>query len=349
MGLEVRTARSPEEVDAAYELAARVFGPDYFTASATKRRLRAVDPVRGLDEVVLVLSDGEVVGFVRLVARAVWLGGDVLPVGGVTSVCVHPRVQGQGYGRLVMEEALAVSRARGDALSIAFARRAVDGFYPRLGYFGLGCHPELTVLAPARGEAALAVTPGFDVAEIGAYDAAYRATYGGLPFAFARDAAWWPSFAQRLEGRIPPDGFRTVRAHGRAAGYFVVQGQRVIEAAAVDGDGATLEAALAAVPGGGELALALPPAHPALVPWRRRNHTERVRCAWDGGHVARVLDGARFGAALARATGGDDAGAAAADVHDHAAARRLLERVAGVAERPRPLAPLPAWSAVDEF
>lgn len=128
MGLDVRAATSAAEVDAAYELAARVFGPDYFTAAATKVRLRAVDPVRALDEVVLVVSDGEVVGFVRLVARSVWLGGEALPVGGVTSVCVHPRVQGQGYGRLVMEEALAISRARGDVLSIAFARRAVDGF-----------------------------------------------------------------------------------------------------------------------------------------------------------------------------------------------------------------------------
>ena len=348
MGLEVRAATSAAEVDAAYELAARVFGPDYFTASATKVRLRAVDPVQSFDEVVLVLSDGDVVGFVRLVGRAVWLGGEALPVGGVTSVCVHPRVQGQGYGRLVMEEAIAVSRARGDVLSIAFARRAVDGFYPRLGYLGLGCHPELTVPALAVGARSDCGTRGFDAGAIAAYAAAYRATYGSLPFAFARDAAWWTLFARRLEGRISPDGFRTVRAHGRVVGYFVAQGTRVIEAAAVAGAASALESALPPEMDG-DLVLALPPAHPALVPWRRRNHTERVRYAWDGGHVVRVLDGRRFGAALARATGMDDAGAGAADLHDHIAARRVLERVAGVAEGPRRLAALPAWSAVDEF
>jgi hypothetical protein len=236
-------------------------------------------------------------------------------------------------------------------LSIAFARRAVDGFYPRLGYLGLGCHPELVVpaVALAGGARPAGVTQGFEAGEIDAYDAAYRATYGALPFAFARDAAWWALFPLRLEGRVSPDGFRTVRAGGRVVGYFVAQGSRVIEAAAVDGGAAALEAALPTARAESDLVLALPPAHPFLPPWRRRNHTERVRYAWDGGHVARVLDGRRLAPGLARATGGDDAGAAAANLHDHAAARRVLERVAGVADGPRRLAALPAWSPVDEF
>jgi GNAT superfamily N-acetyltransferase len=351
MGLDVRPAATLAEVDAAYELAARVFGPDYFTAAATKVRLRALDPVRRPDEAIVVLSDGEVVGFVRLVARAVWLGGDALVVGGVTSVCVHPRLQKLGYGRLVMEEALAVSRARGDVLSIAFARRAVDGFYPRLGYLGIGCHPELTVPVTARTGAraiAITITSGLDPEASAAYQTAYRATYGTLPLAFAREAVWWPSFARRMQDRLPPVDFRTVRSQGAVVGYFVVQGSRVIEAAATESAADALESALATA-GPGDLTLALPPAHPALAPWRRRNHTERIRYAWDGGHVARVLDARRFAAALADATRGDDAGAAAADARDHTAARAILERVAGVAGSGRPMIALPAWSVVDEF
>jgi GNAT superfamily N-acetyltransferase len=339
-----------DEVDAAYELAARVFGPNYFAASATKVRLRAVDPVRHPDEAIVVMSDGDVVGFVRLVSRAVWLGGESLTVGGVTSVCVHPRVQKLGYGRLVMEEALAVSRARGDVLSIAFARRAVDGFYPRLGYVGIGCHPELLVPAASPGGDGTApeVTRGFDAGEAAGYAAAYRATYGSVPLAFARDATWWAIFPRRMEGRVALDDFHTVRAGGRAIGYFIAPGGRVIEAACLDGAESVLERALASVSAGRDLVLALAPAHPALSPWRRRNHTERVRYAWDGGHVVRVLNGDRFAGALRVAAGGDDAGARGGDLRDHEGARAVLERVAGVAGARR-LIPLPAWSPVDEF
>ena len=337
------------EVDAAYELAARVFGPDYFTSRAHKVRLRDVDPVRRPDEAVVVVRDGEIVGFVRLVERAVWLGDATLAAGGVTSVCVHPDVQGLGYGRLVMEEAIALSRRRGDVLSIAFARRAVDGFYPRLGYLGLGCHPELTLAAVPSGLPAAEMAPGFDTAASASYAAAYRASYRALPFAFARDDGWWGCFSRRLEGRLAADGFVNVIAGGRPVGYFVTDGGRIVEAAALrDREGDVL-GAIVRHAGGRPVVLALTPAHWAMRAGRTVNHTVKIRYAWDGGHVVRPLAAAPLCDALRGVGVALPAHAGPDDLLDHATARALLEDVAGLHGAPPRLPALPAWSMVDEF
>jgi hypothetical protein len=296
------------------------------------------------------VSEGDVVGFVRLVQRAVWVGDATLRVGGVTSVCVHPDLHGLGYGRLVMEEAIAVSRRRGDALSVAFARRAVDGFYPRLGYLGLGCHPELTLGAVPRGLPAADAAPGFDPASIPRYAAAYCASYRRLPFAFARTEAWWSCFPRRLEGRLPADGFVTVLVRGTPVGYFVRDGARIVEAAARHDHEAAVLGAIVRHAGDRPVVLALTPAHWAVRAVRGVNHVSRIRYAWDGGHVVRPLAAAALRAALLSAgieevpgVGPDD------ELLDHAAARTLVERVAG-ADGGAPLLPaLPAWSMVDEF
>ena len=230
MGIEIRAAESDREVDAAYELAARVFGPDYFTARDMKTRIRLLEPVRRFSDVIVAASGGEVVGFVRIVDRAVRLGGKTLTVGGITSVCLRPDFRGQGYGRAIMEEALEASKGRGDALSIAFARRAVDGFYPRLGYLGLGCHPEL-VAAIAPGAFPLArevrIEPGLEAGRLDLYAAAYVDSYDRLALSFDRDGDWWTKVELRLASRIAQNGFVTVLVGARPAGYFVSHGGQI--------------------------------------------------------------------------------------------------------------------------
>lgn len=361
MGIEIRGARDEREVDEAYELASRVFGPDYFTSREVNLRNRRLEPLAALRDAVLALSGGEVVGLVRIVDREAWLGGASLKVGGITAVCIRPDFQGQGSGRAIMEAALERSRQRGDALSIAFARRAVDGFYPRLGYVGLGCHPEMLVTlgrgADASGGAG-ALKPGFDAQLLDTYAEAYRDSYRDLVLSFRRDAAWWAQLSLRLSRRVDREGFVSVEEGGRPVGYLIAHDGRVIEAASLLGSRRAVRAGILAFAAarGGDLTLALPLGHWAVHALRSMNHTLKVRYAWDGGHVVRVLDRAAFCAALAGLLGAAERQLllelARLDVDHHDEAHALLMRLVGAWAAPGrvPVLPaLPTWTLLDEF
>jgi predicted N-acetyltransferase YhbS len=350
VSIDVRPAAAAEVPDA-YELAARVFGPNYFEARAHNARLLSLDPVREPRDVIVAKRDGDVVALVRILDRAVHLGTSVLKVGGITSVAVRPDCQGQGLGRAVMEAALARSRERGDVLSIAFARRAVDGFYWRLGYVGLGCHPRIVVQRPATGGRVhpLTVVKGLDPAHLPAVREAYERTYKMLPLAFHRDSAQWSAIADRLSWTPAADW--TLVADGRSiVGYYIENAGVVSEAAFVQPSGAVRDALLEHAGAGTELTLALHPAHPVAALFRGSNHTATIRHAWDGGHVVRVLDAASFAAPLHGAGHDVRDRWRNLDMASHGDARTVGMEAAGMAAGSLPLVyPPPAWSRADEF
>ena len=350
MTVQYRPAESDREVRAGYDLAARVFGPNYVESKAHKDRLLALEPPIDVRDVVVGCDGGEVVAIVRIVNRAIRLGASTLKAGGITAVAVDPGRRGQGIGRAVMEAAIARSRQRGDTLSIAFARRAVDGFYWRLGYVGVGCHPRITVRVGAVPQSgSVSIEDGLSAAAVQMCRGFYAASYGELPLSFVRDDTAWALIAQRLSWP-PAARLVMVKDSGNPAGYYIVSEGIVIEAA---GDPAPLKAALLqyeATPGG-ELVLNLLPEHPVARLFRGQNHTTSVRYAWDGGHVVRVLDAQAFAQGLhEHARQWSPPEWRRLDLEDHADARRMLCDAAGITVgTPGSLSPLPAWTRVDEF
>ena len=351
----VRSAADEREVDEAYELAARTFGPDYFVASANKVRIRELEPLHDLRDLIVAVCDGAVVGMVRIVDRRVRLKTRALKVGGVTSVCVHPKFQQRGYGRTLMEIAIRRMRQRGDACSIAFTRRAVDGFYPKLGYVGLGCHPEMTVTFPLAGaleERSIDASrlPKPDSRQSEAYAEAYENSYGSLPMSFERSEAWWEKLLLRMSPEIPSEQFTAVTVGRRVVGYFIARQRQIIEAASLPDDQETVACEVIAhvARQGNNHAFLLPLNHWLLHRLRRYNHTLSVRYSWDGGHMVRALDHQ-----LAEAIGGKATERAGAlDVADHSQACAWALRVMGVvpSESGSISVPmLPTWTRMDEF
>lgn len=334
--VDVRPAQDPGEIEAAYELAARVFGPNYFESADLKRRVRLLEPLRSMHDVIVAVDDDEVVGLVRILDREMEGAEGPLPVGGVTSVCVHPRVRGTGIGVAIMESALERSRDRGDVCSVLFARRALDGWYPRLGYVGVGAHPHLRLQTPS------AVRPEVGPmrqTRVGVYAGAYRASYGPLNLSFRRGRDWWALLAQQLE--LKPDlRFEEVTRKTDALGYLVRRGDTVIEAAAVPGGEHAVGGAAFACG-----ALSLPVHHWLLRAARAMDHELTIRYSWDGGHMMRILDPERFVTALQVSRDQVPTG----DVRAHDRAREFLLTVAGASGREPLWRDPPAWSLVDEF
>ncbi len=374
--MEVRGAKNPREVDEAYELVAKIFGPNYFEAKEVKAEVRALEPLQNLADAVLVVDGEDVVGFVRLLDRQFYSPAGLVKAGGITSVCIHPDLRGQGWGRRVMEAALQRSWQRGDAFSILFARRAVDGWYPKLGYVGIGCHLELRLERPFGIDSLLSSFAG--TTQIGAieayrdiYTAAYADSYQGLILSFYRDAEWWQNLKQRLARRINPEDFINVLVRDKPIGYFILKQGRVIEAASPGQHRADFITGLTqffTIFDSEKLTLALPSGHWCIEFLRRMNHTLSVRYSWDGGHMIRILNKSVFKDIVLGSVGSEsyqivDELFEYYNISEHESARRLLLTIIGVltpaqgkqaSKNPVVLGTsllpmLPTWSIVDEL
>ncbi len=363
--LEIRSARSEREADDGYELASRTFGPDYFTASEAQSLARRLDPIEDLRDVVVAVQGSEVVGFVRILDREVWLGETSLKVGGIASVTLRPDFRGHDYGRAIVEAALDRLYEKKDVLSVVFARRAVDGFYSRFGFVGVGIHPEMVVTITMDGDTPredLKVTRGFDERMLKWYSLAYDESYQGLVLSFRRSRSWWEKASLLVASRTGVEQFVTVMDRDQPVGYFVVYQGKIIEVASRADARRHMILALRALATekGNELHVALPLGHWALQVFRGMNHTLKVRMSWDGGHMLRVLAPNVLFAAL-RAHGAAD-GLGQFDADDHQMARTVILHLAGVSgvspvggttvagPGEWPLLPqLPSWSFIDEF
>ena len=300
--MEIRKARNLKEVDEAYELASKIFGPNYFDAKAVKKHARLLEPLRSLGDAIVAVSGQEIIGFLRILDRQFYSPVGILKAGGITSVCVHPEFQSQGLGSKMMDAALRRSRKRGDDFSILFARRAADGWYSKFGYVGIGCHFELQIEKPfVKNEHLAKFTVSFHrgifEAYIDTYADAYMNTYGDLFLSVVRCANWWQTLEKRLWRRVENEDFINVLVDGSIIGYFVQNGGRVIEAACVCGHRADFIAALIQFhieTFAEKFVLALPSRHWCVEYLKRFNHTLQIRFSWDGGHMIRIIKDSAF-------------------------------------------------------
>ena len=373
--MEVRGAKDLREVDKAYELAARIFGPNYFEAKETHAHVRALEPLRSLEDAVVLVSGGEVVGFVRILDRRYYSPAGTVQAGGITGVCVHPGLRGQGWGLKVMDAAIRRSQRRGDAFSVLFARRAVDGWYPRLGYVGIGCHVEMRVEAPSGigGPSELngSLQTGIIDSYINIYADSYADSYMDMVLSVCRDSEWWQTLDARLARRVDAKDFVNVMVGEEPIGYFMLRAGKVIEAASLRQHRAELLAGLRQYCTSNHnerLVLALPTGHWCVEALRSMNHTLSVRYSWDGGHMVRILDKDAFKKMVMQYAENGSCESLGTlfeqyDMSDHESARQLLLAIVGASQAVRcsrdagnpvipgaPLLPmLPTWSIVDEL
>jgi len=368
--MEARGANSLDEVDRAYELAAKIYGPNYFDARFNFARARLLEPLRNLEDAVVIVDNHQILGFVRILDRELHSTAGVIKAGGITSVCVHPDLQGQGWGLQVMEAALDRSRQRGDVFSILFARRAVDGWYPKLGYVGLGCHVEMRLEHPLSLESLPLFSgvskPGVEQADIDIYARAYSDSYRDIFLSFHRDRDWWANLEPRLSHQVNDAHFVTLIEEDTLIGYFIASENRVIEAAALPEYRSKFMAGFLGYfqsSGDNGPVLTLPLGHWCTRAFRALNHSLSVRQSWDGGHMIRILDASSFKDIVGYIASPEHCPAIYElfqrwDVSRHEDARHLLLALAGAPPRDDTLAlkpatrlipNLPSWSAVDEL
>lgn len=95
------------------------------------------------NELQIAQKNGLIVAHAFLFALKAWFGGAPVGLGAIASVGVAPEARGQKIGSALLNHLHALSRERGDALTMLYAFR--QGFYDRHGYGVVSPSRRLTV------------------------------------------------------------------------------------------------------------------------------------------------------------------------------------------------------------
>lgn len=173
----------------------------------------------GRDQLRVVCDRGEVQAGLAFYIMGQWFGGNCLPTAGVALVCAAPHRRGQGVTRRLLTEVLAELRASGFALATLFA--STQAPYRNVGFEQAGVRQihECQLMAPAKPNAILTLTPVDPLEPLYFADLAERrarASNGNL----RRSAGLWQRLFDPRDNPTPMRGYLVGDAD-KPVGYIV--------------------------------------------------------------------------------------------------------------------------------
>lgn len=244
--LTIRPASPDDDLEAEFDLRHRAFGPairDRDTMLAEQRAFVAGGSLIG------AWDGNALVGSARIHDMRQWWGGLALPMGGIGGVKVAPEARGQGVGRALMTEVLALLSRRGYALSVLYP--ATSHIYRSLGWELAGANYRATI--PGRslasllaadphlgGQSAAGRPPGPALRRSGPQDADEVIAVLGAVHAAARHCGPCTRDAQTVQrwisrpdvfGYLAPDGFLGYGWHGHGSEEMIVHTVQAASAA----------------------------------------------------------------------------------------------------------------------
>lgn len=223
-------ARSDSERKAALELAAASFSqPDAPLEETIHRKANFLHQHPGFGETsVIVVCDKSdaVVGSAFLINSEMPAGKRLLNSVFISSVSVAEKSRGQGLSVLLMESAIRAATERGADIAIVIARRAVDGYYTRFGFWGVSQYSkvmlELATLPSDKNPVQSVLLKPITRQDLGLCATLYAANYNNLFGHCLRKPEMW----EYVLNKLPYMGLRFDLAliDGELAGYVVHDG-----------------------------------------------------------------------------------------------------------------------------
>lgn len=136
-------SRNTYESDQALDLATRAFPNAHCTS--TRRELLCQHP--GFSEsssIVVSNSNGVVLASLFLIDCILRLNGNLVQGVFLSSVSVHPSHRGFGLSSLLINSSLRIARNRSKQIALVIARKAVDNYYTKFGFWGFSHYSTLT-------------------------------------------------------------------------------------------------------------------------------------------------------------------------------------------------------------
>ena len=239
-------------------------------------------------------SQGALIGLVRIVDRQLLIGGALLNVGGISSVSVLPEWRKKCVCSLLMKKAHALMKERGKDIAVLYGRRAMDGFYTRYGYYGIGQYIDLEANVPQSRRGKLKCVSFKGTKEQAQFVMRfYKKEYLFLTGSIVRTPKIWQYlFAQMRESSGKLKLFLFFEGKN-PAGYCLVREDKIIELSLLEKHYADFLGFLKLLK---IAAFSIHPQHPFFRYCRFRISTTilKERFALNGGYMARLINTESF-------------------------------------------------------
>ena len=128
-------SRNHHETDQALDLASHAFPNPHCTT--TRREILCQHPgFSDSSPIVVSTSNGDVLASLFLIDCTLRLNGNLVPSVFLSSVSVHASHRGLGLSSLLINSSLRIARNRSKQIALVVARRAVDNYYTKFGFWG---------------------------------------------------------------------------------------------------------------------------------------------------------------------------------------------------------------------
>jgi len=230
-------ARNISDVDRALLLAAETFRPDckHDDAYAIKRALISRGGSVHPENVVVLINDhDEVVATSFLIDRIFFRGQSKLKGIFVSSICVAESERGKGLSVLLMEEVIDQCKRKRAAFAILIARRSVDHFYNKFGFWGLSQYSSIKLQIGNHLKSRYKLeTCELTTSELLECNKIYEETYSSLFGACERSKGDWKHIVWKAS--LLGNDFAVFRNNKSKSicGYVVYSGENIHEIASL--------------------------------------------------------------------------------------------------------------------
>jgi|GEM_PF-5462689 len=289
----VGCARHKKDVSLSLELAAKTFRSDELSSEAivTKQYLMSVgETLRKQDIVILENNANEIIGTCFLIDRLFYFGRVNITGTFLTSICIDELSRGKGYSELLMNAALAECENRGSIFAVLIARRAVDHFYNKFGFWGVSQYAKISINLVNVYEKNNRLTESTPtIIDLPILNTLYESAYSKLLGSLLRSQNNWKNILWKTE--LQKIRFIVVRKNGTLCGYVIFSGCDLYEVA-VSEDASYIELLcyLKDKYSLGNVSIYCAPQHPIVYSLAAFDYSITLRQCNYGGHMVRVID-----------------------------------------------------------
>jgi len=223
--------KTKQEVNLSIKLSKRIFNSNNHKITARYKNilwLRDSDFVA--KNIYIAKENDKIIGIVRIIPRTFKIKNIRIKAACLSSICIDPCHRGKRLSYPLMKAVHARLESEGFNLSYLIARKAVDYYYLKFGYYGIPAHEKLIVKEKKTSKAVYTICNKYHLSDelISKVNIWYRKAYRNTLGFTERSKKFWLFTLKRI-AVLSNHNFLIIFKNNNPAGYIIRNMNEVLE------------------------------------------------------------------------------------------------------------------------